>query len=251
MKYLKFLLQILLLAAVVFFVDYIRHGNTLTSVDTHSSQEKYSFFQDNFEKTSDCPPAYKVLNTQKTYNQFRKALKNTRTAILIESPWLGRAIEQILPDIETLLRQQKYVVLIYGNPGNSKSRKSTPSYYSQPWQTYLSQLRERYFDHFKVVNLREHLFYLSDFEKRNAATLVGTHRKLLIKDNDYFITGSFNFLSFNYQWLKRKSGAKKLSLEESVLIKENVLKKWQEVREQYQLEILDEIIEELEYGDSF
>ncbi len=251
MKYLKFLLQILLLAAVVFFVDHIRHGDTLTSVDTHSSQEKYSFSQSNLKKTSDCPPAYEVLNTQKTYNRFRKALKNTRTAILIESPWLGRAIEQILPDIERLLRQHKYVVLIYGNPENSKSQSERYSRIPRLWKTRLSQLRNLYPKYLKIVNLKNHLPALSFYEKRNTATLVGTHRKLIIKDNDYFITGSFNFLSLNYPWLKRKYGTQKISLEESVLIKENVLKKWQEVREQYQLDVLNEIIEELEYGDSF
>jgi len=60
--------------------------------------------------------------------------------------------------------------------------------------------------------------------------MTGTHRKLIIKDNDYFIQGSFNFLSFN------KEKGQKIANEESILIPKNVQKKWESVFEEYEID---------------
>ena len=57
--------------------------------------------------------------------------------------------------------------------------------------------------------------------------MTGTHRKLIIKDNDYYIQGSFNFLSFN------KEKGQKIANEESIIIPQNVETKWKNVLKEY------------------
>jgi hypothetical protein len=52
----------------------------------------------------------------------------------------------------------------------------------------------------------------------------------VIKDNDYYIHGSFNFLSFN------KNEGQKVANEETLLISLDVEKKWKQVFEQYQID---------------
>jgi hypothetical protein len=54
---------------------------------------------------------------------------------------------------------------------------------------------------------------------------------LLIKDNDYYIAGSFNFLSFN------KKQGEKVANEESIIIRTNIADKWKQVINEYKIEI--------------
>lgn len=49
------------------------------------------------------------------------------------------------------------------------------------------------------------------FEEQGNDKMIGTHRKLIIKDNDYYIQDNFNFLSFN------KEEGQKIANEESIL----------------------------------
>jgi hypothetical protein len=50
------------------------------------------------------------------------------------------------------------------------------------------------------------------------SNLTGTHRKLVIKDNDYYIQGSFNFLSFG------KNERQQVANEESLLVTKMYIK---------------------------
>ncbi len=59
--------------------------------------------------------------------------------------------------------------------------------------------------------------------------MTGTHRKLVIKDDNYYIHGSFNFLSFN------KKEGQKIANEESLLIVGNIKNKWDSVFLEYGL----------------
>jgi hypothetical protein len=54
---------------------------------------------------------------------------------------------------------------------------------------------------------------------------------LLIKDNDYYISGSFNFLSF------AKQEGQQVANEESHLVTFDVNKKWEKVIKEYNLQI--------------
>ncbi len=168
----------------------------------------------------------RTLNTRKTYRQFRRSLRETRTAILIESPWLGKATERIIPDIERLVRQQKYVILLYGNSSN----KTNGYFFKERLEAVLKDLESRFSPYFVLINLWK------EYGE-------STHRKILIKDNEYYITGSYNFLSFDYEGLiNRKS--KVISREETILIRdrEEAIQKWQQIRDDYQLQFLDNII---------
>ena len=59
----------------------------------------------------------------------------------------------------------------------------------------------------------------------------GTHRKLVIKDEEYYISGSFNFLSFN------KREGQIVANEESTLIRSDVAEKWKNVLKEYDIRI--------------
>jgi hypothetical protein len=89
----------------------------------------------------------------------------------------------------------------------------------------LEELSSKYKSLLHLIHLPTH------FEKIGNYKMVGTHRKLVIKDTDYYIQGSFNFLSFN------KKEGQKVANEESILISKNVEKKWNDVVNEYKLEI--------------
>ncbi len=69
------------------------------------------------------------------------------------------------------------------------------------------------------------------FEEQGNYKMTGTHRKLIIKDNDYYIQGSFNFLSFN------KEKGQKIANEESILIPKKVDLKWEHVLNSYNINL--------------
>ena len=50
---------------------------------------------------------------------------------------------------------------------------------------------------------------------------------MIIKDNDYYIQGSFNFLSFN------KEKGQKIANEESILVPNNAELKWKKTLKEY------------------
>jgi agmatine/peptidylarginine deiminase len=54
----------------------------------------------------------------------------------------------------------------------------------------LEELQQQHKDNFKLIHLP------ITFRENSDSKLTGTHRKLVIKDNDFYIAGSFNFLSF-------------------------------------------------------
>ncbi len=80
------------------------------------------------------------------------------------------------------------------------------------------------FKNFHLIHLPTH------FEEQGNYDMTGTHRKLIIKDNEYYIQGSFNFLSFN-----REKG-QKIANEESILIPKKVKEKWINVFEEYEID---------------
>ena len=79
------------------------------------------------------------------------------------------------------------------------------------------------YKNFKLIHLPTH------FESIGNKNMVGSHKKLVIKDNEYYIHGSFNFLSFN------KNEGQKVANEETLLINLDVQKKWIQVFKQYNI----------------
>lgn len=154
------------------------------------------------------------LSIWQTQNKFAEALKKVQNRILIESPWIKKATLEYIPFIDNILKEKKEVIILYGIEGNDEHDFKTIE--------KLKELSSKY-QNFKLVHLPSH------FEKKRMHNLAGTHRKLLIKDNEYFIQGSFNFLSFN------KKEGQKVANEESILIRKDVNNKWKQVYIDYKL----------------
>lgn len=182
-------------------VDII-HESQIDKVDKNEPQKGRAIIQD--------------LTIWETKQKFIESLQNVKEQILIESPWIKKATLEYLQLFKNLLKDGKKLIILYGIDENSEHDFKTLN--------ELKELQQEYKSNFTLIELSEHL-------KNSRQRLTGTHRKLLIKDNDYFISGSFNFLSF------AKQEGQQVANEESHLIKIDVNKKWEKVIKEYNLPI--------------
>ena len=159
---------------------------------------------------------FRTLTIWETKQEFIEALKTVKEKMLIESPWIKRATQEYLPLFERLLKDKKHLTILYGISEKDE----------HDFQTLMrvQDLQKQYKDQFKLIHLPTHFEGLK-------SKLTGTHRKLVIKDNDYYIAGSFNFLSFG------KNEKQQVANEESVLISKDVKKKWEQVAKEYSLKL--------------
>ncbi len=163
-----------------------------------------------------------VLSIWETQAKFEEAIRTAKTKLLIESPWIKRAMLKHLPALEKALERGVNIVILYGISSND--------HHYQPALDKLNALSERY-RHLTVYHLPTHLrFHAAPY--RPLTMPQGTHRKLVLKDDDYYLTGSFNFLSFN------KEEGELVANEESVLIKQGVAEKWASVFKTYAIDPL-------------
>lgn len=158
-----------------------------------------------------------TLTIWETQQQFEKALHETKEKILIESPWIKKATEQYIPAFEKLLKDKKTLIVLFGIEEKDEHHK--------PTLDKLEDLQNKYSNNLYLIYLPNH------FRQKGMFNMTGTHRKLLIKDNDYYIAGSFNFLSFN------KKEGEKVANEESIIIRTNVADKWKQVINEYKIEM--------------
>lgn len=150
----------------------------------------------------------------KTQAKFEEALKTVKKRLWIESPWIKRATLQYISLMERALKRDVEIFVLYGIEDNDEHHYGT--------MEKLRKLKSK-FPKLYLIHLPTH------FEDLGNTKMTGTHRKLLIKDNDYYIIGSFNFLSFN-----RKEG-QTIANEESTLIRRNVADKWNKVFREYEI----------------
>lgn len=170
----------------------------------------------NIVKTQNKIAETQTLSVWETQAKFVEALKKVKSKILIESPWIKRATLKYLDYIENALKKNVQVIILYGIKDNDEHHFMA-----------IDKLRKLSIQYEKL-----HLVHLpSHFEEKGNRQMTGTHRKLIIKDNDYYIQGSFNFLSFN------KEKGQRIANEESILISQNVPKKWQNVFKEYDLNL--------------
>lgn len=158
-----------------------------------------------------------TLSVWETQEKFAEALKTVKSKILIESPWVKRATLKYINSIEKALQRSVDVIILYGIESNDEHHYGTIE--------KLRNLKSKYQKNFYLIHLPTH------FEEQGNNKMTGTHRKLIIKDNDYYIQGSFNFLSFN------KEKGQKIANEESILIPQNVETKWKNVLKEYGITI--------------
>ena len=157
-----------------------------------------------------------TLTIWETKQKFIEALNNVKVKILIESPWIKRATQEYIPLFEKLLKDKKELTILYGI-----SEKDEHDIYTL---RKVEELQKQNKDKFKLIHLPTHF---AEIHSR----LTGTHRKLVIKDNEYYIHGSFNFLSFS------KNERQQVANEESLLISKDVSKKWEQVAKEYSLKL--------------
>jgi hypothetical protein len=157
-----------------------------------------------------------TLTIWETKQKFIEALNNVKEKILIESPWIKRATQEYIPLFEKLLIDKKQLTILYGI-----SEKDEHDIYTL---RKVEELQKQHKDKFKLIHLPTHFAEIH-------STLTGTHRKLVIKDNEYYIHGSFNFLSFG------KNERQQVANEESLLISKDVSKKWEQVAKEYSLKL--------------
>jgi len=159
---------------------------------------------------------FKNLTIWETKQKFIEALQTVKEKILIESPWIKRATMEYLPYFEKILKDKKRLIILYGINDDAEHDSKTLD--------KLKELVSRYKEHFILIELPEHFYKIG-------SKLTGTHRKLVIKDNDYYISGSFNFLSF------AKQERQQVANEESILVYRGVEKKWEQVKNEYNLKV--------------
>lgn len=157
-----------------------------------------------------------TLTIWETKQKFIEALNSVNEKILIESPWIKRATQEYIPLFEKLLKDKKQLTILYGI-----SEKDEHDIYTL---RKVEELQKQHKDKFKLIHLPAHF---AEIHSR----LTGTHRKLVIKDNEYYIHGSFNFLSFG------KNERQQVANEESLLISKDVSKKWEQVAKEYSLKL--------------
>jgi hypothetical protein len=154
------------------------------------------------------------LSIWETKAKFIDAIQSAKDKLLIESPWIKRAALNYIPEIEKALKRKVNVMVLYGIEGNDEHDFKAIREMERLVQNYKN---------FKLVHLPTH------FENTGNKKMVGSHKKLVIKDNEYYIHGSFNFLSFN------KNEGQKVANEETLLISLDVAKKWKQVFNQYKI----------------
>ncbi len=174
-----------------------------------SNEEREAFVQKDFNVKSGS------LSIWETKEQFIEALKTCKKSLLIESPWIKGATRTYIPLIKDALKRGVKLFILYGIDGKNEHDTDVLD--------DLRELEAEYGDAFLLVSLPKH------FKRLGMRELRGTHRKLLIKDVDYYVAGSFNFLSFN------KEKGQVVANEESYLHTEGVKEKLETVLRGYRL----------------
>jgi hypothetical protein len=160
--------------------------------------------------------AIEELSIWETQAKLEEALRTVKKRILIESPWIKRATLQYIFLMEEALKRDVEIFILYGIESNDEHHRKAEG---EVQRLYLK------YEKFHLTHLPTH------FEDLGNTKMTGTHRKLLIKDDEYYINGSFNFLYFN-----RKEG-QTIANEESTLIRNNVENKWKRVFKEYQINL--------------
>lgn len=146
---------------------------------------------------------------------FEDSIHTVKSNLLIEMPRVWNAARQYVPLIEAALKRGVMVIFLYGlknYPNDEEILKS------------LSKLRDSYPDRFYLVDLPVHLHSLNNLKYS------GTHRRVLIKDSEYYITSTFNFFASG------KKGNQRVANEDIVVHRKGIGDEWLRVFEKYQLD---------------
>lgn len=182
----------------------------LSEIEDYDEEKEFEdVVLDKSEKDSE------ILSIWETQSVFVESLKSAKKRILVESPWVKKASLNYKKLFEDALKRGVEIYVLYGIDAYSENDFNAKRMFYT-----LNNNNEN----FHFIFLPVHLVSVGRFD------LTGTHRKLLIKDSEFFVQGSFNFLSFN------KQEGQRVANEESVKINRGVDKKWNDVMLDYQID---------------
>ena len=162
---------------------------------------------------------YKDISTFEHKELIREALLTAELAVYIESPWIRRATMEYFDAIKFFLEKKNTKLFItYGidsRPTNAPHRETFEA---------LENLRAKYKDRFFLWHLPTH--FQKSFPNRH-----GSHRKILIKDYEYYVKGSFNWLSYS------GNETDSYAVEEGTQFFDNVKSFWQKIFSEYKFDL--------------
>jgi hypothetical protein len=160
---------------------------------------------------------YEDISTFEHKALIQEALINGEVAVYIESPWIRRATKQYVPAMEFFLNKKDTQLFIAYGIDSSTQNQPDPDTFTQ-----ITQLAQKFKGRLHLIHLPTH--FKNKFPNRD-----GSHRKLLIKDQDYYVKGSFNWLSY--------SGNENVhyAVEEGTQFFDNVKEYWQKVFTEYKI----------------
>ncbi|RMG28930.1 MAG: hypothetical protein D6730_04790 [Bacteroidetes bacterium] len=161
---------------------------------------------------------YKDISTFEHKELIKEALRTAEFAVYIESPWIKKATMNYLKEMKFFLgRKGTKLFIAHGidsNPRNAPHKETFEE---------IQKLQQQYKDRFFLFHLPTH--FQTKFPNRH-----GSHRKLLIKDYDFYVKGSFNWLSYI------GDESESYAVEEGTQFFDNVQAFWQKVFSEYQLD---------------
>lgn len=155
-------------------LDTIKDNNEDDEVEKDSTTERIRFLEKKIdEMKNERKGADRILSTYDHRPLLLDALDTAQNAVVIVSPWIkaGGLNNEVLGRIEKALQRKTLIIIGYG----------------------ISE---------KDDNDRWIMSRLADFQNKwygqylNLVKLSNTHEKVLIKDNEYMVITSFNWLSF-------------------------------------------------------
>lgn len=160
---------------------------------------------------------YKDISTFEHKELIKEALLTAEFAVYIESPWIRKATMYYLKEMKFFLGKKGTKLFIaHGIDSNSRNAPHKETFEE------IQKLQEQYKDRFFLFHLPTH--FQKTFPNRH-----GSHRKLLIKDYDFYVKGSFNWLSYI------GDESESYAVEEGTQFFDNVEDFWQKVFSEYQL----------------
>jgi hypothetical protein len=159
-------------------------------------------------------PLVQNIGIWETQQAFLTAIETAQSKLWVESPWVKRAAHRYFSLIRKAVKRGVQVYICYGIDGQDEHDSDALGKFAK-----LSQENSL----LRLIHIPTHMKANGNNE------IVGTHRKLLIKDEELYISGSFNFLSFS------KREGEKVSNEESCLVRCGVVEKWAAVFKEYAL----------------
>lgn len=192
--------------------------------DFSDDVETLNEFKDIIEKSKkeDTQPnkltgKYKDISTFEHKNLISEALRTGKSKVYIESPWIKRATANYLRDMESFLNKgDTQLFIAYGIDMSEKNKPHADTFEK------IVSLKNKFSGRLKIFHLPTH--FSTRFKERS-----GTHRKILIKDDEFYIKGSFNWLSYAGE------KGRNYAVEEGTQFFDNVAEFWDKVFDDYEL----------------